>query len=412
VSAGAERLLEASPAAAEIDQLLGELGRAAETSSVYVFENSSDRDGRLLQSMRHEWMAPGLAPNIGDPTLQNLAYFPGWADVLSRGELLGGHVRDDSPEARSVLEPQGVKSCLIVPIFAGEAWWGFLGFDENRCEREWSSAEKDALRAAAGILGAAIERERAVEALLASENRYRELFENANDLVYSHDLEGRLQSVNRAFELVLGYSRQEALGKQDDDFVAPDHVGLGREMTARKLATGEPTVYELDLLSKDGRRVPVEISSRLLVDNGRPVAVQVIARDVRERRRAETELRRREAILDAVSVAAEKLLRIPASADVIDATLARLGRAADVSRAYIFEGSESADGSVLLTQTHEWAADGASPQLDNPSLQAVPCPEGWSSTLAAGATINAGRASALRAAGHQVAPDGADLRRR
>ena len=52
---------------------------------------------------------------------------------------------------------------------------------------------------------------RTLEALRDSEERYRELFENANDMVYTHDLSGRLTSINRAGERLTGYSRDEAL---------------------------------------------------------------------------------------------------------------------------------------------------------------------------------------------------------
>ena len=59
----------------------------------------------------------------------------------------------------------------------------------------------------------------------------------------------------------------------------------------KKLADHSPTIYEVEAIRKDGTRVPVEVSSRLIYENGVPVAVQGSARDITERKRAEEALR-------------------------------------------------------------------------------------------------------------------------
>lgn len=139
------------------------------------------------------------------------------------------------------------------------------------------------------------EQRRAQDALAASEALYRELFENANDLVYTHDLQGRMLSLNKAGETLTGYSREEALTMNVLDVVAPEDRELAKEMVLRKVFDSEPTQYELEILSKDGRRIPVEVSTRVIERNGEPFAIQGIARDISERRRAEQERIRLEA---------------------------------------------------------------------------------------------------------------------
>ncbi|MBW2217721.1 MAG: hypothetical protein JRF34_11105, partial [Deltaproteobacteria bacterium] len=59
----------------------------------------------------------------------------------------------------------GIYSTVVVPIFVGEEWWGFVGFDECQAERIWSVAETEALKAAGRILGSMIQRKRAEDAL-------------------------------------------------------------------------------------------------------------------------------------------------------------------------------------------------------------------------------------------------------
>ena len=141
------------------------------------------------------------------------------------------------------------------------------------------------------------ERKRAEQALRESEERYRELFENANDLVYTHDLAGRITSFNQAGQRITGYTRAEAIGLNAIDLIVSEQRDMAREMVNRKLA-GEPvTQYELEILAKDGRRVPLEVSTRLILRDGKPVGVQGIGRDITERRNAEKERQRLEAQL-------------------------------------------------------------------------------------------------------------------
>ena len=127
-------------------------------------------------------------------------------------------------------------------------------------------------------------------ALRASEERYRALVEDANDIIYTTDLAGRFTSLNATGERVTGYSRAEALAMDFSQVIAPEHLELAREMMTRKLVADGTTVYSVEILAKDGRRIPVEVSSRLLRRDGAPVGVQGIARDVTERKRWEAAL--------------------------------------------------------------------------------------------------------------------------
>jgi PAS domain S-box-containing protein len=134
------------------------------------------------------------------------------------------------------------------------------------------------------------------EALQRSEEKYRSLLENANDIIYSHDLQGRYLTINRACEEVTGYTRKEILGGLNiSQVVVPEHHELAKEMTMRKLADPSPTVYEVDIFTKDRRRLTLEVSTRIAYRDDQPVAVEGIARDITERKRIE---RAREELLE------------------------------------------------------------------------------------------------------------------
>jgi PAS domain S-box-containing protein len=123
-----------------------------------------------------------------------------------------------------------------------------------------------------------------------AEARYRDLFENANDMIYTRDLEGCFTSVNGMGERLTGYTREELLSMSLEQLLSPECMRLRAEWVVKRqeelhLSAAE----ELEFIRKDGARVFVEVSSRLIYENGRPTGVQGIARDVSERKRAEEE---------------------------------------------------------------------------------------------------------------------------
>jgi PAS domain S-box-containing protein len=135
------------------------------------------------------------------------------------------------------------------------------------------------------------ERKRAEEALREAEQKYRELFENAKDAIYVHDLNGRYTSINPAAEALTGYSRDEILGRHFTDFIPPEYLRPARKSLCRKLKEAGETSYEIEVITKDRRRVPLEVNSRLIRRNGEAVGVQGTARDITERKRAQEAMR-------------------------------------------------------------------------------------------------------------------------
>jgi len=124
----------------------------------------------------------------------------------------------------------------------------------------------------------------------ALEERYRNLFENANDIVYTHDREGRLTSINQTGERLLQTSRQEILTRNLLDFVVPDQQTAARQwLESIVKGAGAPT-SEWDFVATSGQRVKLEISTRVIEQDGRFVEVEGIARDITERKRLEREV--------------------------------------------------------------------------------------------------------------------------
>lgn len=142
-----------------------------------------------------------------------------------------------------------------------------------------------------GLVRDVTDRADAEQAFRLAETRYNDLLEEANDIIYTHDFDGRFILLNKAGEQVSGYTREEVYCMNVADIIAPEHRAQAREFLRRRLQGEQVGRYELEIIAKDGRHVPLEVNARLMVHNGRPVAVQGIARDITDRRRAEEQRR-------------------------------------------------------------------------------------------------------------------------
>src|ERR687894_180338 len=288
--------------------VLRRLGEAAAVSRVYVFENFTGEDGKRWNAERHKWVAPGVEPGLSSsPGGTPVTCFPygedgsgsgrdfgRWEEVLGRGEPLHGNTRDFPQRERRFLAGElGILSMVLVPIFVEGRWWGFIGFDECRQEREWSGAEIGALGAAAGTLGAAIRRRQVEEQLRASEERYRAVVEQATDGIYLLDAENRrLLETNPSFREMLGYDAGEMVGMPVYGFVA--HPRDDVDATIRRtLDKRRRVVGDRKYRRRDGTVLDVEVGVNVISLDGRDVICTVV-RDVTERKRVEEALARSE----------------------------------------------------------------------------------------------------------------------
>lgn len=136
------------------------------------------------------------------------------------------------------------------------------------------------------------ERKNMEQALRESEEKYRDLFENANDIIYIHDLEGNFLSANAVAFNTYGYTFAEMKKLNIRDIIDPLYYETAFAQIQERIdskSLGSP--YEVLSYKKSGESVWVEVKSRLIQQNGESIGIQGIARDISERKAMEKELR-------------------------------------------------------------------------------------------------------------------------
>lgn len=137
------------------------------------------------------------------------------------------------------------------------------------------------------------QRELVERELRESEEQYRTLVENANDIVFRLDETGHITFVNPAALRIMGYEENEIIGRHYPTFIRTDMQEEAVKFFGRQFVKGIPNTYsEYPVIVKDGREIWLGQSTQLIFHDGKVVAFQAVARDMTDRKQAEEELRR------------------------------------------------------------------------------------------------------------------------
>jgi PAS domain S-box-containing protein len=308
VNEAAGRLLPGSGWRDQVQEMLAKLGPAAGVSRV-TFSRNEIVNGVYEQDDLFEWTGQDVRRAIEDPALRNFPVkdtaFQDWRARRARGEVISCLTRDLPDEKRAWFEAQDVKSAIRVPVMVDGRWWGTIGVDHTTEERIWQAHEIDALRAAAGLIGLAIQRDRAE---LERRRMDRLLFDALGSLpqgIAVYDRERRLQLCNPAFADLYGMRPEDMIGMSAEAIVrrsAPNTVAVdgipvwsAEEFARRRLAQfGKPSEEPMELEWRDGRWFMV--SDHPTAEGG----VVFVRTDITEQKRVQTTLRDNEAFKSAM----------------------------------------------------------------------------------------------------------------
>ena len=231
-------------------------------------------------------------------------------DRLKLGEGLNGMVaqtgepvftKDASKDPRltkTAVREEGIRFQIIVPLKSKGKVMGTICVAMHR-RRQFNRDEMGLLAAIGNQIGVAIENARlyekehkVAEQLRASEERYRELFQNAHDAIWVHDMDGNTVSANAAAARLTGYEVDELCRMNVKSFLSEESLNLAKDIRAR-LLQGELVAqpYEQRLITKGGAEAILKLTTNMVEVNGEPVGFQHIARDVTEEKRMQESLR-------------------------------------------------------------------------------------------------------------------------
>ena len=204
---------------AAIDRTLASIGRIFDVDRAYLFQIAAD--GTTMDNT-HEWVAEGVSEQ--KENLQGLPcdIAPWWMGRMREGLEINLASLDDLPAGaeaeRSILEPQGIQSLLVLPLTWRGKLDGFVGFDHVRSRRPWAQEEIDVLRIVASAIAQSIERQAIGRRLLLADT----VFRHASEGIFITDRDQRILELNDAFTEITGYSRADTVGR------TPNMLSSGR----------------------------------------------------------------------------------------------------------------------------------------------------------------------------------------
>lgn len=313
----ARRIEKALRAAAECASVLSgsedvadRLGRVVEVlqrvtgfSRAYIFQNEDVSGVGLCMSQIHEACGPGVEPQLGNPDLQRLGYQEGAPQLfaaLIRKKPYTRSVADLSGPEREVLEAQGIKTLLILPIHAGDVFWGFLGLDDCESDRRWREDEISLLQTVANAIGLAIQRDGYEKALTENQARLSLAMDLAVMAPWEMDLATNTFTFDDRFYALYGTTSEREGGPRMSaqtyarDFVHPDDAWRVADEVRKTLAAEAPGYegrVEHRIVRRDGEIRHIVVRYRLIRDEkGRPVKTIGANQDFTERKRIEEAL--------------------------------------------------------------------------------------------------------------------------
>ncbi|MGI9627681.1 MAG: response regulator [Longimicrobiales bacterium] len=302
----------------------------ARTDRRFLIDDVSAREGAFPDGI-----------TVGDTEIQAFAHLPLWS---TKGQRLGVlWVGSDAPRSWTAEEGRVLDNLAQ----------GTLAETELRIEVQ--------------------ERLEVERTLRESEESFRLLVEGVRDhAIYMTDPDGLIVSWNRGAERIFGYTDQEVLFKSTKILHPENESARGRAGDELRRSASEDGQAEDEAwrVRKGGTPFWAKATVTALKDmRSRLVGYSVVVRDLTERKEAQEALHERDAVLEAVSFAADRFLKRVDWSEMLHQVLARLGTAAGASRVYIFQNHQGDDDTLLTSQRFEWCGPDVKTQQGNPALQ-------------------------------------------
>jgi two-component system NtrC family sensor kinase len=270
----------------DLEELLVRIVEAA------VYITRAEEGFLLLKDPNADELYLRAARNLGEQRAQRMR-MPIEDTLAGQVVRTGKPIRLDKASAGAALKVKTgflVRAILQVPLTVGNSVIGVLAVDNQQAERTFSENDQYLLSALADYAAIAIDNARLYQEVKGSEERYRDLFANAYDLIFTLDRQLRILSINKVGSAITGYPEDQLHGRPLREIASPDAWDDAEQRFADLLMGRGIQPFELQLRRHDDERVYLEVSARLVNDRGGARSIHCIARNLTERRRLEEQL--------------------------------------------------------------------------------------------------------------------------
>ena len=219
----------------------------------------------------------------------------------------------------------------------------------------------------------------AENALLNSEQKFRLLAENSEDIISVHAIDGTIWYLSPSVTTVLGYEVDDIIGRSFEQYVHPedrrkflpaDQVPAFSDMGH---AAENSIIVRYRILRKDGTYIWLESIIKPIVDEAELVKLICTSRNITDQMIAQEKLKRKDHLLHAVAQATHSLLINTDLNQAIDESIQVMGSTAMVSRVFLFQNQLDANtGLWTTTETHEWTERPADLRVHEPYMRDIP----------------------------------------
>lgn len=294
-----------------INRSLEKMGLFVEADRSYIFDYDFKKE---TTSNTYEWCNTGIQPEISNLQEVPNEYFPQWVEQHKKGEAF--YIPDvyklneeEEGGLKSILEPQGIKSLIAIPMLDGKELIGFVGFDSVKQRHDYSDKEKRLLFLFGQMLINIRNRQKWDNQLKLQEEKYRNIIANMNLGLLEVDLKDVIIYANQSFCEMSGYSLEELKGKKAANLFVKEGF---KEVITEKNAQRRESIsdsYEIEVKDKNGDPHWWFVSGAPNYnDKGQLVGSIGIHLDITEQKRLEQELAKAITFAEAAAKAKELFL--------------------------------------------------------------------------------------------------------
>ncbi|WP_051287128.1 PAS domain S-box protein [Algoriphagus mannitolivorans] len=277
----------------KIQASLKRIGEFVDADRAYVF--SYDLKA-MTCSCNHEWCAPGIAPQIQNTQQVSLNDIPEWLEAHRRGESffvpeVSALKEQGFDQLQGVLEEQGIKSLIAIPMILGKELVGFVGFDSVRHSHKYSQKEVELLFVFAQMLINVQTRKQSELRIIQQEEKFRNIISNMSLGLLEVDNEETVLHANQTFCEMAGYRMEDLIGTKATDLLLTEESKktLLKKSASRKY--GNSDSYELQYKKPDGELRWWHVSGAPNYnDNGQLIGSIGIHLDITAQKKLEKEL--------------------------------------------------------------------------------------------------------------------------